>query len=397
TSNISGESVSLGVDSCKMTQRRVISARSGHFNCKGQLLPMAASDQFKSFIGHLDNARNDTVQTMKILQTFWALAQNEGARLVSAEQRLNSCAAASEEMLGQTDALVNRLLENGLFEFNLPPALWVDPNSQQYQDTYNDLATQYRAADGKLEQNGRSVEGRLKTCRKDITTEQQKLQTTLHESYARLQNLLAHQYAYEELLGNYRQYKTVKDDNQREFCHLKSRRQDRDSLRDSLKTRPSLQVLSCAAASEEMLGQTDALVNRLLENGLFEFNLPPALWVDPNSQQYQDTYNDLATQYRAADGKLEQNSRSVEGRLKTCRKDITTEQQKLQTTLHESYARLQGLLIHQYAYEELLGNYRQYKTVKDANQRLCLGSDRNDAKRYDGPTDHTDRTMRAKQ
>ncbi|PRP73603.1 hypothetical protein PROFUN_16599 [Planoprotostelium fungivorum] len=242
-----------------------------------QLLPMAASDQFKSFIGHLDNARNDTVQTMKILQTFWALAQNEGARLVSAEQRLNSCAAASEEMLGQTDALVNRLLENGLFEFNLPPALWVDPNSQQYQDT--------------------------------------------------------------------------------------------DSLRDSLKTRPSLQVLSCAAASEEMLGQTDALVNRLLENSLFKFNLPPALWVDPNSQQYQDTYNDLATQYQAADGKLEQNGRSVEGRLKTCRKDITTEQQKLQTTLHESYARLQGLLIHQYAYEELLGNYRQYKMVKDANQR----------------------------
>ncbi|PRP82956.1 rap/ran GTPase-activating protein [Planoprotostelium fungivorum] len=115
-----------------------------------QLLPMAASDQFKSFTGHFDNARNDTVQTMKILQTFWALAQNEGARLVSAEQRLNSCTAASEEMLGQTDALVNRLLENGLFEFNLPPALWVDPNSQQYQDTYNDLATQYRAADEKF-------------------------------------------------------------------------------------------------------------------------------------------------------------------------------------------------------------------------------------------------------
>ncbi|PRP74947.1 hypothetical protein PROFUN_15070 [Planoprotostelium fungivorum] len=192
-----------------------------------QLLPMAASDQFKSFIGHLDNARNDTVQTMKILQTFWALAQNEGARLVSAEQRLNSCAAASEEMLGQTDALVNRLLENGLFEFNLPPALWVNPNSQQYQDTYNDLATQYRAADGKLEQNGRSVEGRLKTCRKDITTEQQKLQTTLHESYARLQGLLIHQYAYEELLGNYRQYKTIKDANQREFRRLKRTMQDR--------------------------------------------------------------------------------------------------------------------------------------------------------------------------
>ncbi|PRP81116.1 hypothetical protein PROFUN_01950 [Planoprotostelium fungivorum] len=138
---------------------------------------MAASDdQFKSFIGHLDNARNDTVQTMKILQTFWALAQNEGARLVSAEQRLNSCAAASEEMLGQTDALVNRLLENGLFEL-----------TSCSMDTHNDLATQYR---------------------KDITTEQRKLQTTLHESYARLQNLLAHQYAYEELLGNYRQYKT---------------------------------------------------------------------------------------------------------------------------------------------------------------------------------------------
>lgn len=49
-------------------------------------------DQFKSFIGHLNNARNDTIQTMKILQTFWALAQNEGARLGSAEQRLNSCA-----------------------------------------------------------------------------------------------------------------------------------------------------------------------------------------------------------------------------------------------------------------------------------------------------------------
>ncbi|PRP75681.1 hypothetical protein PROFUN_15389 [Planoprotostelium fungivorum] len=175
-----------------------------------QLLPMAASEQFKSFIGHLDNARSDAVQTMKILQTFWALAQNEGARLVSAEQRLNSCAAASEEMLGQTDALVNRLLENGLFEFNLPPALWVDPNSQQYQDTYNDLATQYRAADGKLEQNGRS-----------------KLQTTLHESYARLQGLLIHQYAYEELLGNYRQYKTIKDANQREFRRLKRTMQDR--------------------------------------------------------------------------------------------------------------------------------------------------------------------------
>ncbi|PRP75846.1 hypothetical protein PROFUN_14382 [Planoprotostelium fungivorum] len=66
--------------------------------------------EFKSFIGHLDKARNDT---------FWALAQNEVlVRNGYLRQHLNSCAAASEEMLGQTDAHVNRLLENGLFEFN---------------------------------------------------------------------------------------------------------------------------------------------------------------------------------------------------------------------------------------------------------------------------------------
>ncbi|PRP74561.1 hypothetical protein PROFUN_16160 [Planoprotostelium fungivorum] len=44
---------------------------------------------------------------MKILKTFWALGTKRG------------CAAASEEMLGQTDAVVNRLIENGLFEFSL--------------------------------------------------------------------------------------------------------------------------------------------------------------------------------------------------------------------------------------------------------------------------------------
>ncbi|PRP80387.1 Clan CA, family C1, cathepsin L-like cysteine peptidase [Planoprotostelium fungivorum] len=40
----------------------------------------------------------------------------------------------------QTDNLINLLLENGFFKFNLPPALWVDSDSQ---DTYNHLAIQF--------------------------------------------------------------------------------------------------------------------------------------------------------------------------------------------------------------------------------------------------------------
>ncbi|PRP74962.1 hypothetical protein PROFUN_15995 [Planoprotostelium fungivorum] len=39
--------------------------------------------------------------------------------------------------------------------------------------------SEVRAANEELEQNGRSVEGRLKTCCKDIMTEQQRIQTTL--------------------------------------------------------------------------------------------------------------------------------------------------------------------------------------------------------------------------
>ncbi|PRP73460.1 hypothetical protein PROFUN_02469 [Planoprotostelium fungivorum] len=101
-----------------------------------QLLPKAASDHFKSFIGHLKNTRNDTVQIMKILQTFWALAQNKNARLVSAEQCQQFRCIIRGNAWQTTDALVNCLCGNGLFEFNIPPALWVD-----YQGMYNNLAT----------------------------------------------------------------------------------------------------------------------------------------------------------------------------------------------------------------------------------------------------------------
>ncbi|PRP73266.1 hypothetical protein PROFUN_16819, partial [Planoprotostelium fungivorum] len=268
-----------------------------------QLLPMAASDQFKSFIGHLDNARSDTVQTMKILQTFWALAQSEGARLVSAEQRLNSCAAASEEMLCSSFPF-----NLGFYRLQLAILLNTSVLHSPLQATKLTLIS---VLDGALRTHTGVLKGPEIWC-------------SSHGEWFVISVALAR-------FVQRRKLAPANANIRKEHNHITM-----DNTTPTVQ--PTLSQLVPMAASD----QFKSFIGHL----------------DNARSDTVQTMKILQTFWALAQNKGARLV-SAEQRLNSCA--AASEEMLGQTdTL--------GLLIHQYAYEELLGNYRQYKTVKDANQ-----------------------------